>query len=47
MEKKWFTREELRLQQLKHWKYSSTKAKIQWLDDALLFAQAVEKSRHR
>lgn len=32
---------------LKHWQKLSTKAKIQWLDDAFEFAKAVEKSRHR
>lgn len=40
IKKKWFTREELELEQLRHWKYTSTKAKVQWLDEAFRFAKA-------
>ncbi len=32
---------------LKHWQKFSTKAKIQWLDEAFEFAKASKKSRHR
>lgn len=37
--KKWPTEKELELERLNRWKYSSTKAKIDWLDDAMEFAK--------
>lgn len=42
-EKKWPTEKDLELQRLKAWKYSSTKSKILWLEEALMFGKKFEK----
>lgn len=42
-EKKWPTAKELELARLKAWKYSSTKSKIKWLEEALKFGKAWQK----
>ena len=38
-DKKWPSEKELKIHQLRRWKYSSTRAKMQWLEEALRFAK--------
>lgn len=33
------------IETLKHWKYSSVKAKLDWLSDAIEFARAVRAAK--
>lgn len=46
-DKKWPTEKELDIQKLKQWKYSSTKSKILWLEEALKFGKKFENPNLR